>query len=227
MSEGQHKIKNKRLGRVASSAEPALANLINKIAEAVETLPEDRVFTAGNGIKIVTDNNTTSVGLLRPPSLDLKWYPFKLHKTEGELNVGVFYGSIQNIVPTIKVPDVDGSERDVALDADLFDTDSSQGGSPYVTCADEEGTSIVYIEFTPDDPCTESTDEVKAEIKIAPDNDDEGLPEDTADIGHVMLGKVKVEDVGDGEMAITTINQSVTHSLMHRSCGVSHYFWGV
>jgi len=49
------------------------------------------------------------------------------------------------------------------------------------------------------------------------------LPADTATLGHLTIGTVTV-----ASNKITAGNQSVTHSLQHRRCGVSeHHWWGI
>ncbi len=242
MPEGsqQYQLPNRKLPRVSSVSEPALADMINQIAEALETAPANREFVAGHGIRIINDKDTTIVELGEPPSRKVKWYPFKLYQSDPDkgLRVNVFYGTIDNIVPIIKVerdPPAGGETEtdDVALNAQVKanTVEQTEMGHPWVTAQEDAGEYIVYLAYTPNNPCTEANEaeQTPPEVKIT-ESLNESIPEDTATLGHVELGRVTVEDVGgaDGvETRITKINQSVTHSLMHSSCGVSHYFWGV
>lgn len=124
--------------------------------------------------------------------------------------------------------------------------------SPFVTAGDGDGEYQIWIKYTPLDPCASDPNAVVGdsqhpnEVQISaqplvvdpnlrsPPNPDRVEPLE-ADLvangtmplsyngaGYVEIGRVTVKNE-----RIVKINNSLTHSLMHTSCGVRHYFWGV
>lgn len=227
MPEGEKtEQKYRSLGRIHSLTSPALAGFLNRLAAEVEKMPPKKQIRVGKGLLIDDDDYTTTIRMGANPSPPERFYPFKLFKHGGGsddgLKIRVFYGTVAGHVPQI---DVGGTK--IAINDD-------SNGLPYVEAGTGEGEYTIYIEFTPNDPCTSGTDEAvdtPPEIKItdtpktAGDNDN-GVPADTNALGHVEIGRVTVAKVNQTSI-ITKIHQSVTHSLMHKSCGVSHFFWGV
>jgi|TARA_R100000081_G_scaffold91551_1_gene69901 hypothetical protein len=238
-SSSEYRVPNIKLGRVSSTKEPALAALINKMAELIEISPMHREFVAGNGIKVTTDPTTTIIETTGPESRRLKFYPFKLfqkNSANDPTQVSVYYGTIDGNVPTISL-----GGKDIPLNDDISNTNPSLGlGVPYLETGSDAGEYLVYLEYAPEDPCATDDNPSPAsvpKIKITTEpKEDIGdnsrgsepwqMPNDTNTLGHVEIGRVTVEDLND-EMQITKIHQSVTHSLMHKSCGVRHFFWGV
>ena len=227
--EKQTQRKYRNLGRIQSSTSPALASFLNRLAQELEQIAPRKPIKVGKGLFIDDDDYTTTIRMGANASPPERFYPFKLFKHGGggddRLKIRVFYGTIAGHVPKI---DVGGTK--IAIN----DDSNSDIGLPYVEAGTGEGEYTIYIEFTPNDPCTTGTDEAVVtppEIKItdtpktAGDNDN-GVPADTNALGHVEIGRVTVEKINDVSI-ISKIHQSVTHSLMHRSCGVSHFFWGV
>ena len=124
--------------------------------------------------------------------------------------------------------------------------------APWVTAGDADGEYQIWLKWTPLDPCASSSDAVQGDdnhpmdvqigaqpldedvSKRVPPNPDRVAPEQSAldtngvmplsypGTGYVEIGRVTVKNE-----AITKINNSLTHSLMHTSCGIRHYFWGV
>ena len=270
MEEPEHT--NRKLPRVSSAAEPALEEMINKLAEELEQSPAHRDFVAGQGIRIINDPNNTIIELMAPASRKAKYYPFKLYQQDAAnkpLEVSVFYGTIDGNVPVIKdsrsgssfgTP-INGSQQDSAKAAsagdpeEILDPDSPEfvpDTSPVVTAGDGDGEYQIWIKYTPLDPCASDPNAVVGdsqhpnEVQISaqplvvdpnlrsPPNPDRVEPLE-ADLvangtmplsyngaGYVEIGRVTVKNE-----VITKINNSLTHSLMHTSCGVRHYFWGV
>ena len=223
------KQKYRSLPRIRAEFSPNLERAFNSLASETEKIRNAKEIRVGKGLLIDDDEYTTTIRMGANASPPERFYPFKLFKHGGggddRLKIRVFYGTIAGHVPKI---DVGGTKIAINDDSD------SDIGLPYVQAGTGEGEYTIYIEFTPNDPCTTGTDEAvetPPEIKItdtpktAGDNDN-GVPADTNALGHVEIGRVTVEKINDVSI-ITKIHQSVTHSLMHRSCGVSHFFWGV
>ncbi len=235
MPEGEKQTQSKyrSLGRIQSLTSPALASFLNRIAEEVEKVPPRKQIRVGKGLFIDDDEYTTTIRMGANPSPPERFYPFKLFPHGGAqdpLKVRVFYGTIDGNVPVIKV-----NNSPIAI----HDDSDSNIGLPYVEAEEEEGEYVIYLAFTPNDPCTTDSEVVTTapEIKITTkpkttvgdnsrgDGEDQ-VPEDTNSLGHVEIGRVTVVKVKQTAV-ISKIHQSVTHSLKHKSCGVSHFFWGV
>jgi len=234
MPEGEKTEQTYRsLGRIQSLTSPALAGFLNRLAAEVEKVPPKKQIRVGKGLLIDDDDYTTTIRMGANPSPPERFYPFKLfpHRgTQDQLKIRVFYGTIDGNVPVIKV-----GGTPIAIN----DDSNPNIGLPYVEAEEEEGEYVIYLAFTPNDPCTTESEVVTTapEIKITTqpkttvgdnsrgDNEDQ-VPEDTNTLGHVEIGRVTVVKINQTAV-ISKIHQSVTHSLMHRSCGVSHFFWGV
>jgi hypothetical protein len=235
MPEGEKQTQQKyrNLPRIRSEASPALTSFLNKIAEEVERLPPRKPIRVGKGLLMDDDEYTTTIRMGANASPPARWYPFKLYPHGGkdsELKVRVYYGTIDGNVPVI---DVAGTKIAIHDDSD------TNLGLPFVEAGTDSGEYVIYIAFTPNDPCTTENEIVTTapEIKIISgakedvgDNsrgtEDHQVPVDTNELGHVELGRVTVVDLNNTPQ-ISKIHQSVTHSLKHKSCGVSHFFWGV
>ena len=232
-------VPNVILPRVSSTKEPALAEMINRMAEIIEGSALSKEFVGGKGIKVTDDSTTTIIETTGPESRRLKFYPFKLfqkNSANDPTQVSVYYGTIDGNIPTISL-----GNKDIPLNDDISNTNPSLGlGVPYVEAIGGAGEYLVYLEYAPEDPCATDDNPSPAsvpKIKITTEpKEDIGdnsrgsepwqMPNDTNTLGHVEIGRITVEDLND-EMQITKIHQSVTHSLMHKSCGVRHFFWGV
>lgn len=225
--------KYRSVGRIQSLTSPALASFLNRLAAEVEKVPPRKSIRVGKGLLIDDDDYTTTIRMganISPPE---RFYPFKLFPHGGDQNrlkIRVFYGTIDGNVPQI---DVGGTKIAIHDDSD------SNIGLPYVEAEEDVGEYVIYLAFTPNDPCTTDSEVVTTapEIKITTkpkttvgdnsrgDGEDQ-VPEDTSSLGHVEIGRVTVVKVNQTAI-ISKIHQSVTHSLKHKSCGVSHFFWGV
>lgn len=227
MSDKPNLMPNRRLPRLHSTREPAMARAFNLMADVVEALPNPHEIVAGRGIKLTQDPNTTIIESLKPTGPPYKWYPFKIYQKNADLfplEVSIYYGTINNFVPVI-----DGDE----IHKPTPTHSGENGREPTLTAKDIENAEFrIYMKYYPDLYCDEDdesghqhTQHEEASIHIT-EADGEPIPEDTKDAGHVELGRVWVNVINDRN-AILQIYQSATHSLMHKSCGVDHFFWGI
>ena len=235
MPEGEKQTQRKyrSLGRIHSEASPALTSFLNRLAEEVERLPPRKPIRVGKGLLMDDDEYTTTIRMGANASPPERFYPFKLYPHGGknnELKVRVYYGTIDGNVPVIEVA---GDKIAIHDDSD------TNLGLPFVEAGTDPGEYVIYLAFTPNDPCTTDNEVVATapEIKITTEekttvgdnsrgDNASNVPNDTNELGHVELGRVTVVDLNNTPQ-ISKIHQSVTHSLKHKSCGVSHFFWGV
>lgn len=205
-----YKIPNRKLPRIHSSKEPALAEAFNELAQAIEESPTPKNIVAGQGVKIIEDADNIIFEALPAPTSPTKYFPFKLYQKDAEaepLSISVFYGTINNFVPKIGT-----TEISQPVSASL--SGSGAGNEPEVTVSGS-GEHIIQLKYTPVDNCGNGTEAAVIEGVTT-------LTDSTNTDGYIEIGKVKVEDG-----AITQIYQTVTHSLQHKSCGTTHFFWGV
>jgi len=230
----ENKQKYRNLPRIIFNASPNLERAINEIAEAVEKIQGAKPIKVGKGLLIDDDESTTTIRMGANASPPARFYPFKLYPFGGpqdKLKIRVYYGTIDGNVPKIEV----STDNKIAI----HDDSDTSIGLPFVEAGEDVGEYVIYLAFTPNDPCTTENEVVATapEIKIttkpkttAGDNSrgtgEDQVPEDTNVLGHVEIGRVTVVEVNQTAV-ISKIHQSVTHSLKHKSCGVSHFFWGV
>ena len=206
-----YKIPNRKLPRLQSQREPLLAQAFNELAQAIEEAPIQKKIVAGKGIKVIEDANSIIFEVLPSALTPTKYFPFKIYQKDAEadpLGVSVFYGTINNFVPKI-------GSTEISHPASITDSGTGAGNEPSLTVSNSDGEHVIQLKYTPVDNCGNGTEAAEIETEST-------LTTDTATNGYIEIGKVKVEDG-----AITQIFQTVTHSLQHKSCGTTHYFWGV
>tara|TARA_Y100000401_G_C8310179_1_gene219285 strand:+ start:390 stop:1028 length:639 start_codon:yes stop_codon:yes gene_type:complete len=206
-----YKIPNRKLPRIHSMQEPALAQAFNELAQAIEESPAHKNIIAGTGVKIIEDADSVIFEALPPPTPPTKYFPFKIYQKDSEaepLGVSIFYGTINNFVPKIGSTEISQPET-------TGNGGTGAGNEPVLTVSSSDGDHVIQLKYTPIDNCGNGTEAAEIETEST-------LTTDTATNGYIEIGKVKVEDG-----AITQIFQTVTHSLQHKSCGTTHYFWGI
>ena len=227
MSDRQLIMPNRKLPRLQSTREPQMARAFNLMAEIIEGLPNTQEIVAGRGIRLTQDPNTTIIETLKEAGPPYKFYPFKIYQknpSEKPLEVSIFYGTINNFVPVIEGDEIHKPSENYS---------GESGKEPTLTAPDIEDAEFrIYLKYMPDLYCDEDdesghqhTQHEEASIHIT-EADGEPIPEDTKDAGHVEIGRVHTNVVNERN-AILQIYQAATHSLMHKSCGVDHFFWGI
>ena len=264
--EKQYHVPNRKLRRIKSDRMPLLAQHINEISEVIESLPKAKEIKVGKGLLMIDDVNTTTIRMGPQSGKTGQFYPFRVYRHAQDtfggtyLRVRVYYGTVENRIPTIQMYSEDDQEElwggalwegdgavigtgvklneevsksIVAADDPLL---TSNSGEPWLRVNPQAGEYTVYLMFTPDDPCggtstTFNNPEIRITATPAGAGEQRGDSEgsSTSTRGSIDIARITVtaDETTGGKPVITQISQSLTHSLMHKSCGVQHYFWGV
>ena len=157
------KQKYRSLPRIRAEFSPNLERAFNSLASETEKIRNAKEIRVGKGLLIDDDEYTTTIRMGANPSPPERFYPFKLFPHGGDQNrlkIRVFYGTIDGNVPVIEV----STDRKIAI----HDDSDTSIGLPSVEAGEDVGEYVIYLAFTPNDPCTTDSEVVTndPDIKI-------------------------------------------------------------